>query len=432
MISPNTRISHRIVSAAAWAGLLLACLALMAAGYVQAAAVAPATTATPEPGVLRASRAVSPPQIDGNLGEWTGADAIRLDLDTAFSMSGHISSVADASALCWSQWDGGALYVACAVQDDLLFADSQPIWEDDTVELAFDGRNDNIRFCGSGLCPDDHKYELRVDGALRDNNGSTAAGVIGAVGDQPAGYSVEIRIPAAQLGADSLAAGQSIGFNLGLIDDDDGAGTEGHLFWRGYSTYSQPENFGELVLVAPELTPTPTRTATPTRTPTRTPTPSPSPTPVQTVDLGAALPIGCTEQAAGNTTGAAANVDLYACAPAWPETGPEHVYALTAPGGVTVDVLLGGMTEDLDLFVLTSSNPASCIGYGDNSVSLPSLPAGTVYLVVDGFDGAAGAYRLNVWCPLDPSPQFTPTPTPTATPQFGLLRLYLPLISARR
>lgn len=162
-----------------------------------------------------------------------------------------------------------------------------------------------------------------------------------------------------------------------------------------------------------------------------TPAASATPTAVQTVDLGAAVPIGCDQALAGDTTGAAANVDAYLCAPAWPETGPEDVYALTAPGDVTVDMQLGGLAEDLDLFVLTGSSPASCIASGDNSVSLPNLAAGVYYVVIDGFDGAAGAYRLNVWCPLNPSPQASPTPTPTATAPFNPLRLYLPLISAR-
>ena len=417
----------------AWllAGVLLVTISLLLFGRAGAAGSAVEMTPTPEPGVFRAYRTASPPQIDGNLREWPGDDALVLNMNTAFSMSGNVTSLADAGATCWSQWDAGALYVACSVQDDTLIADSVHIWEDDTVELAFDGRNDNIRFCGGVLCPDDHKYEVRVDGALRDNDGPLAAGVIGAVGPQPGGYSLELRIPVAQFDDGPFVAGKALGFNLGLVDDDDGGGTEAHLFWRGYSTYSQPENFGDLVLLDPAVTPAATQTATATHTPTRTATPTSSPTAVQTIDTGAALPIGCGEAAVGNTTGAVSNVDWYACAPGWPETGPENVYLFSAPGGVTVDALLGGLTEDLDLFVLTGASSASCIAHGDNSVSLPNLAAGQYYLVVDGFDGAAGPYRLNVWCPLDPTPQASPTPTATATPQPGLLRFYLPLISAQ-
>ncbi|MEZ4767849.1 MAG: hypothetical protein R2844_05415 [Caldilineales bacterium] len=150
-----------------------------------------------------------------------------------------------------------------------------------------------------------------------------------------------------------------------------------------------------------------------------------------TIDTGSAQPIGCGDLAVGTTVGSGANVDWYACAPGWPETGPENVYLLSAPGGVTVDALLAGLPEDLDPFVLTDASPSSCIAAGDNSLSLPELAAGDYYLVVDGYMGAAGSYRLNVWCPLDPTPQTSPTPTPTATPRPGLLHLYLPLISSR-
>lgn len=413
------------------AGALLAALSLMASSQTGAAGSGPLRTPTPEPGVFHSSRAANPPQIDGNLAEWTGGGALLLTMDTAFSMSGVVTSVADAGVTCWSRWDEAAVYVACAAQDDRLFADSLHIWEDDTVELAFDGRNDDIRFCGGSFCPDDHKYEVRVDGAVRDNDGAAAAGVVGAVGAQPAGYGLELRIPVAQFDAGPLTAGKVLGFNLGLIDDDDGGGTEAHLFWRGYSTYSQPQNFGELLLLAPDVTPTATSTSTATRTPTRTATPSSTATPAQTIDIGAAVPIGCDELALGDTSGAATNVDWYVCAPGWPETGPEAVYRLTAPGGVTVDALLGGLAEDLDLFVLTGASPSTCLAAGDNSLSLPNLAAGDYFLVVDGFDGAAGPYRLNVWCPLEPSPQISPTPTATATPMPALRRLYLPLVSAR-
>lgn len=427
----NTHMAVRAMLAALWIGAVLAILSLLVVGQSTASGSGPELTPTPAPGVFYSYRVVSPPQIDGNLGEWPGDGALLLNRDTAFSLSGTFDSIADAAATCWSQWDAAAIYVACAVQDDQLIADSAHIWEDDTVELAFDGHNDNVRFCGSGFCPDDHLYEVRVDGAVRDNDGAVAAGVVGAVGRQPDGYGLEMRIPVAQFDTGALAAGMSLGFNLGLIDDDDGGGTDGHLFWRGYSTYSQPENFGDLVLLDPFVTPTATRTATATRTPTRTATPSPSPTPVQTIDISAALPIDCGEVAVGNTAGAADNVNWYACAPGWPENGPENVYRFTAPGGVTVDALLGGLSEDLDLFVLTGVSPSTCIAAGDTSVSLPDLAAGDYYLVIDGFDGASGPYRLNVWCPLDPSPQASPTPTATVTPQPRLLRLYLPLVSAR-
>lgn len=163
-------------------------------------------------------------------------------------------------------------------------------------------------------------------------------------------------------------------------------------------------------------------------------TPTASGTLTATVDIGNATPVACGQAVAGNTTGAANNVSVYGCAPWWPETGPERVFALTVGAGSDVDALLNGLTSDLDLFLLTNSSPASCIAYGDHAVRVSALAAGTYYLVVDGFDSAAGAFQLNVWCPLQvtPSPSPTATATPTATPTAtatpSVLRLYLPLL----
>lgn len=159
-------------------------------------------------------------------------------------------------------------------------------------------------------------------------------------------------------------------------------------------------------------------------------TPTASVTPAPTVDIGNATPIACGQAMAGSTAGAANNVSVYACVPWWPETGPERVFALTVGVTSDVDALLNGLASDLDLFLLTSSSPASCIAYGDNALRASALAAGTYYLVVDGFDGAAGAFRLDVWCPLavTPSPTATATATPTLTPTPSLMRIYLPLL----
>jgi hypothetical protein len=172
--------------------------------------------------------------------------------------------------------------------------------------------------------------------------------------------------------------------------------------------------FSGSMAAQPELTPTATRTATTT--------------PAPTIDIGNAIPVACGQAFVGATTGAANNVSIYSCAPWLPETGPERVFALSLQTSADVDALLGGLRNDLDLFLLTGANPASCIAFGDNAISLRGLAAGVYYLVVDGFDGASGPFQLNVWCPLAVTATPTPAATPTVTPQPILLRLYLPLL----
>lgn len=147
-----------------------------------------------------------------------------------------------------------------------------------------------------------------------------------------------------------------------------------------------------------------------------------------TVNIGSATPAACGQAIAGTTVGAVNNVSAYGCAPWLPLTGPERVYSLNLSASTDMDALLGGLSSDLDLLLLTGSSPASCIAFGDNAISARGLAAGVYYLVVDGFDGAAGPFRLDVWCPLAVTATPTPTISPTATPRPTLLTHYLPLL----
>lgn len=147
-----------------------------------------------------------------------------------------------------------------------------------------------------------------------------------------------------------------------------------------------------------------------------------------TVNIGSATPVACGQAIAGTTVGAANNVSAYGCASWLPLTGPERVYSLNLSASTDLDALLGGLSSDLDLLLLTGSSPASCIAFGDNAISARGLAAGAYYLVVDGFDGASGPYQLNVWCPLAVTATPTPTVTPTATSRPVQRAYYLPLL----
>jgi hypothetical protein len=84
---------------------------------------------------------------------------------------------------------------------------------------------------------------------------------------------------------------------------------------------------------------------------------------------------------------------------------------------VTMTLYAAQPAVDLDLFILTSSDPASCLAAGDNGIALPSLPAGRDYVVVvDGYEGSHGPYALAIDCPLGPQATATPTATPSPTP----------------
>jgi len=163
------------------------------------------------------------------------------------------------------------------------------------------------------------------------------------------------------------------------------------------------------------LTPTPSRTFTPTRTrtPTITPTPSATPTATRTgtatrtptatatriLDLSHAIPAACNSYDVGNTQGSPSNVATYSCRPAWIESGPEQIYILTVSGKVALEARLSALdpSADLDVFILSAPYPEACVAYGDWVASYSANP-GTYYILVDGYLGSAGNYRLDIRC----------------------------------
>lgn len=182
--------------------------------------------------------------------------------------------------------------------------------------------------------------------------------------------------------------------------------------------------------VTPEATHTPSETPTPTVTETSpgpTITPTPTETPEEWIDVANARPAYCMGTYTGNTVGKANNASHYGDV-AWPETGPEDVYLFqkTVVSDLTVDIESWGI--DLDIFLLYEPNPAALLpgGAGDRSFTYRNLAPGTYYIVIDGYDGAMGPYRLTVSCEGEPTPipTETPTPGPTNTPAES----YYPLV----
>lgn len=146
---------------------------------------------------------------------------------------------------------------------------------------------------------------------------------------------------------------------------------------------------------------------------------APAVTPVPTVDVGLAIPAYCGGRFQGDTSGQPANVSTYACRPDWQESGPEQVYLFhfLEAQPVTMTLHAAQPAVDLDLFLLESSDPASCLAAGDNGIALSNLAAGRDYVVVvDGYAGSHGPYALAIDCPLGPQATATPTATPSPTP----------------
>jgi len=145
------------------------------------------------------------------------------------------------------------------------------------------------------------------------------------------------------------------------------------------------------------------------------PTPTPTATTVPRLDIDSAPFVTCGSTWQGDTATGRSNVDRYACAPGWDESGPELVYRLELGRGQLVTAVLVSAAADLDLFLLPSAYPETCLAAGDNYLSHTVQP-GIYFLAVDGFQGASGAFSMRLECPLGPQATATFTPTPSSTP----------------
>jgi PKD repeat protein len=95
----------------------------------------------------------------------------------------------------------------------------------------------------------------------------------------------------------------------------------------------------------------------------------------------------------GNTNSGQSNVNKYNCK-TWSENGPEVVHTITTKSTGTIHAELSNLSINLDIFLLSSCKENSCILADNNSITYENAPAGTYYIVVDGY--FAGNYTLTV------------------------------------
>lgn len=113
------------------------------------------------------------------------------------------------------------------------------------------------------------------------------------------------------------------------------------------------------------------------------------------LDCTGAVALACSTNYSSTTVGGNSNVDLYNCI-AWDESGPERVHTITTSTVGDITATLTGLSVDLDVFILSACDENACVAAGDNVATYASAPAGTYYIIVDGFTGASGSYILNV------------------------------------
>lgn len=124
------------------------------------------------------------------------------------------------------------------------------------------------------------------------------------------------------------------------------------------------------------------------------------------LDCNDAVQLTCGETYNGNNANGEDNVSLYGCSGNVlnvENNGPEmvHYFTITQAGEVTIR--LTNLSANLELFLLSACDRGACLNFSqnggnNNEIITTYLPAGTYYVVVDGYNGATSNYKLTVEC----------------------------------
>jgi len=185
--------------------------------------------------VLIRSPDLAMPAIDGVMEEvWSYSTEQEITKVTAGS---NPSSPADCSGTWRALWDWDHIYVWVEVNDEALDNDSGSgsKYQDDSVEFYVDGDNSKGDTCDEN----DHQYTCRWNNAEIEEPSAIHNGEPSLVGFEYAivttgsGYIYEARIPWMSIMGKSPAAGQLIGIEVWINDDDDGGDRDSQISWFG-------------------------------------------------------------------------------------------------------------------------------------------------------------------------------------------------------
>jgi hypothetical protein len=157
--------------------------------------------------------ALVPPVLDGEV------DAIWAAASTHSFVP--LADPANGSGTWKVLYDEENLYVIIDVTDDSLKNDSASAWQDDSVEVYFDGGNTKLSTALSG---DDHQYTFgwTADDIQGTNITGYTEGIEQAQVTTATGWRIEIKMPWVSIQGAAAQAGDLIGIDCYYNDDDDG------------------------------------------------------------------------------------------------------------------------------------------------------------------------------------------------------------------
>lgn len=173
-------------------------------------------------------------KIDMQVGYAVKAPVIDGEIDAIWNAASTQSFVpaadpADASGTWKVLYDAENLYVLVEITDDSLQNDSVSAWQDDSVEVYFDGGNTKLTTPLSG---DDRQYTFgwTADDIQGTNIAGATEGIEQAQATTATGWRIEIKMPWATIQGTLAQARDLIGIDCYYNDDDDGGDSrEGKL-----------------------------------------------------------------------------------------------------------------------------------------------------------------------------------------------------------
>jgi len=187
--------------------------------------------------------AAQPPVLDGQVDEiWAGASAqYFVPLDDPANGSGSWKAL----------YDSENLYVLVDVTDDSLHNDSDGSWQDDSVELYFDGGNTKLN---TPLAGDDHQYTFgwTTDEIQGTNIDGATEGIEQVQVDTDTGWRIEIKLPWLSIWGVVPQAGDLIGIDCYYNDDDDGGDSRENkmLGFSAVEGWNDASQWGTAILVS--------------------------------------------------------------------------------------------------------------------------------------------------------------------------------------
>ena len=204
--------------------------------------------------------------LDGRLDDWDGVRFVKVTPRSGIfdGESSSTDSAADLSyrfAVCH---DGQALYVAVEVTDDVRRLDDTALgethakaWWDDAVEVFIDGNHNRAP---DARDPGQVEYQFGGEFSLVNNGAATSSctawpdsfgrpdhwqGAVSRVRLDDGSWRLryEYRITWHVMGG-QVGPGDSIGFTIGVQDDDDGGDRDHALYWRGISPHCWKDEAG--------------------------------------------------------------------------------------------------------------------------------------------------------------------------------------------